>query len=99
MYNLEQPSGLPLDFGIDVEPAGALVTPVHLFLEGHVDWSGDYHEYFEINNVPQEAEILGGKASLVVLMSKLNFNGHAGTDGRKLPHSPERLLEHHDLIP
>ena len=26
-----------------------LVTPVRLFLEGHVDWSGDYHEYFEIN--------------------------------------------------
>ena len=83
VYNLERPSGLPLDFGIDVEPAGALVTPVHLFLEGHVDWSGDYHEYFEINNVPKEAEILGGKASLVVLMSQLNFNGHAGTEGRE----------------
>jgi hypothetical protein len=78
VYNLETPPGLPLDFGIDVEPAGALVTPVHLFLEGHVDWSGDYHEYFEINNVPKEAEILGGKAPLIVLMSQLNFNGRAG---------------------
>ena len=79
VYNLDTPPGLPLDFGIDVEPAGALVTPVHLFLEGHVDWSGDYHEYFEINKVPDEGEIAGGiKRPLVVLMSKLNFNGNAG---------------------
>lgn len=79
VYNLETPPGLPLDFGIDVEPAGALVTPVHLFLEGHVDWSGDYHEYFEINKIPDEGEIAGGiKRPLVVLKSKLNFNGRAG---------------------
>jgi hypothetical protein len=84
VYNLEPSPGLPLDFGIDVEPAGELVTPVHLLLEGHVDWSGDYHEYFEINNVPDEAEIkvlgelLPIKAPLTVLMSQLNFNGRAG---------------------
>jgi hypothetical protein len=79
VYNLQAPPGLPLDFGINVEPAGALVTPVHLFLEGHVDWSGDYHEYFEINNVPDEGEILGGvRAPLTVLKSQLNFNGRAG---------------------
>ena len=36
--------------------------PIRLFLEGHVDWSGDYHEYFEINNVPEEAEV---KRSLI----------------------------------
>ncbi len=84
VYNLEPSPGLPLDFGINVEPAGELVAPVHLFLEGHVDWSGDYHEYFEINNVPDEAEVkvlgelLPIKASLTVLMSQLNFNGRAG---------------------
>jgi hypothetical protein len=88
VYNLDPSPGLPLDFGIDVEPTPApaegLVTPVHLLLEGHVDWSGDYHEYFEINNVPDEAEVkvLGGllpiKAPLTVLMSQLNFNGRAG---------------------
>jgi len=87
VYNLEAPPGLPLDFGINVEPLGALTAPVHLFLEGHVDWSGDYHEYFEINNVPEEAEVkllvVPVKAKLKVLMSKLNFDGHAGTEGRE----------------
>ena len=42
VYNLEQPAGLPLFFGIDtgVEP----LVDVHIFLEGHVAWSSDYHE-------------------------------------------------------
>jgi hypothetical protein len=82
VYNLEPPTGLPLDFGIDVEAAGALTAPVQLYLEGHVDWSGDYHEYFEINNVPEEAEVkllvLPIKAKLKVLMSKLIFDGTSG---------------------
>jgi hypothetical protein len=79
VYNLEPSPGVPLDFGIAVEPLAPLVAPVHLLLEGHVDWSGDYHEYFEINNVPTEGEIAGGiKAPLRVLMSQLNFNGRAG---------------------
>jgi hypothetical protein len=82
VFNLEPPTGLPLDFGINIEPTGALTAPVQLFLEGHVDWSGDYHEYFEINNVPEEAEVkllvLPVKAKLKTLMSKLNFNGNAG---------------------
>ncbi len=81
VYNLQPPAGLPLDFGIAVEPAGELVSPIRLFLEGHVDWSGDYHEYFEINNVPNEATVnalLPIKAPLKVLKSKLNFNGRAG---------------------
>jgi hypothetical protein len=83
VFNLEPPAGLPLDFGINVEPAGALTAPVQLFLEGHVNWSGDYHEFFEIDNVPEEAEVellpgLPVKAKLKTLMSKLNFNGNAG---------------------
>jgi hypothetical protein len=88
VYNLEPPAGLPLDFGIAVEPAGELVSPIRLFLIGHVDWSGDYHEYFEINNVPNEATvnaILPVKAGVKVLMSKLNFNGHAGGNFLTLP--------------
>jgi hypothetical protein len=85
VFNLETPPGLPLDFGINVEATGGLTAPVQLYLEGHVDWSGDYHEYFEINNVPEEANVeliahsgIGVKAKLKVLMSKLNFNGRAG---------------------
>jgi hypothetical protein len=81
VYNLDgRPAKLPLDFGIAVEPAGELVSPIRLLLEGHVDWSGDYHEFFEINNVPNEATvnpILPVKAPTKVLMSKLNFNGRA----------------------
>jgi len=79
VYNLNAPPGLPLDFGIAVEPAGELVSPIRLFLEGHVDWSGDYHEFFVINNVPNEAMVnalLPVKAALKVLKSKLNFKGN-----------------------
>lgn len=79
VYNLPPEPGLPLLFGIEVAPAGPLVSPVRLYLEGHVAWSSDYHEYFEINNIPDETEIAGGmKATLQVLKSKLNFNGNAG---------------------
>jgi hypothetical protein len=76
VYNLEQPEGIPLIFGIDtgVEP----LVNVHIFLEGHVAWNSDYHEYFEINNVPKEGEVGGVKVPLTVLKSKLNFNGIAG---------------------
>jgi hypothetical protein len=81
VYNLEQPEGLPLVFGINtgVEP----LVDVHIYLEGHLDWSGAhpggaYHEYFEINNVPREGKLGGVTVPLTVLKSKLNFNGHAG---------------------
>ncbi|HEY2630896.1 MAG TPA: hypothetical protein VGI26_00790 [Solirubrobacteraceae bacterium] len=76
VFNLEPKPNLPLLFGIDVavEP----LVNVHIFLEGHVSWSTDYHEYFEINNIPQEGELLGAKVPLKVLKSKLFFNGNAG---------------------
>lgn len=80
VYDLEQPAGLPLLFGIDtgIEP----LVHVHIYLEGHVDWNGDYHEYFEINNIPREAELASKPVNLTVLLkvlkSKLNFNGRAG---------------------
>jgi hypothetical protein len=76
VYNLEQPPGLALDFGIHVavEP----LVSVHIYLQGHVAWSSDYHEYFEIDNIPREGEVLGQKVPLAVLKSKLIFNGRAG---------------------
>lgn len=88
VYNLEPSAGLPLDFGIAVEPAGELISPIRLYLEGHVAWWSDYHEYFEIDNVPDEATVnavLPVKAPLKVLMSKLNFNGRAGGNFLTLP--------------
>ena len=76
VYNLEQSPGLPLDFGIHVaiEP----LVNTHIYLEGHVSSSTDYHEYFEINNLPREGEALGLKVPLAILSSKLIFNGRAG---------------------
>src|ERR1700683_2386151 len=86
VYELERPARLPLDFGLHVNPLKALIHPVHLLLEGHVDWEGDYHEYFEINNIPKEAElILGGKVPLSVIKSKLLFEGQKGGNFLTLP--------------
>ena len=66
VYNLPLEPGRPLLFGITVEPLAPLVAPVKLMLVGHLSDayepelaargapSGDYHEYFEIDNVPTE---------------------------------------------
>jgi hypothetical protein len=69
VYNLTPPpeKHIPLLFGIHVEVP--LVANEHIFLVGHVDWSGDFHEYFEIDNISK---------ALPVLKSKLLFNGNAG---------------------
>jgi hypothetical protein len=88
VYNLQKRPGLPLLFGINtgLEP----LVDVHIFLEGHVSDahenvlaargvpSGDYHEYFEIDNVPKEGEMLGVKVPIAVVKSKLLFEGRAG---------------------
>ncbi len=67
VYNLEQPPGLPLYFGIHASVP--LVADEHIFLEGHVSWNSDFHEYFEINNISK---------SIPLLKSKLIFDGRAG---------------------
>ena len=100
VYNLPEQEGLPLLFGIDVEGVPPLVNDVKLFLEGHVSYAheagpaargvptGDFHEWFAINNIPPEVavELLGAeivKAPLKTLKSKLFFNGHAGAGGKE----------------
>ncbi|HEX3911396.1 MAG TPA: hypothetical protein VHW67_11940 [Solirubrobacteraceae bacterium] len=100
VYNLPQEPGLPLVFGIDVEGIPPLVKDVHLLLEGHVSYahedslaargvpSGDFHEWFEINNIPTEVavELLGLEvinAPLKTVESKLFFDGHAGKEGKE----------------
>jgi hypothetical protein len=100
VYNLPQEPGLPLVFGIDVEGVQPLTEDVHLLLEGHVSFageaslaasgipSGDFHEWFEINNIPTEVgiKVLGlevDKAKLKTVESKLFFNGHAGNEGKE----------------
>ncbi len=67
VYNLQPEAGLPLEFGIHVN-----VQPIaneHILLKGHVEWNGDYHEWFEIDNISK---------AIPVLKSKLLFKGHAG---------------------
>src|SRR5947209_17485857 len=61
---------MPLLFGILIEKTE------RSFLEGHVAWFGDYHEYFEIDNIPEKTPLL---------RSKLNFNGQAGGNFITLP--------------
>jgi hypothetical protein len=82
-------TGLPLRFGIDVAPAGKLVTPVHLILKGHVAWAGDYHEWFEIDNIPTTSTVLSGiipvEAALKIETSQLNFEGTKGGNFLTLP--------------
>jgi len=76
VYNLQPPPGMPLYFGIHV----SLLTAVdlHLYLEGHVSWGNDYHEYFELNNIPKETSLAGMPLQSPLLKSTLIFNGHAG---------------------
>lgn len=82
VYNLEPAPGLPLEFGIHIEiEIAKVLVDEHVYLEGHVSWakerrleergipSGDYHEWFEINNISEK---------IPVVKSKLNFKGQAG---------------------
>jgi hypothetical protein len=88
VYNLEPEAGeafglklkpMPLLFGIaiQVKPETGPLPPLERsFLQGFVDWPGDYHEYFEIDNLSEKTPIL---------RSKLNFNGQAGGNFITLP--------------
>jgi hypothetical protein len=85
---------LPLLFGVEVKGVPPLVENTKLLLEGHVSYakepvleargiaSGDFHEWFEIDNIPPEVGVKVGpleiKAPLQTLKSKLFFDGHAG---------------------
>jgi hypothetical protein len=68
VYNLEQPTGLSSYFGVALEVGAGLF--VHTFIEGHVEWASDYHDFFEIKNI-----------SPGLLESRLTFNGNIGTGG------------------
>jgi hypothetical protein len=84
VYNLQPEAGLPLEFGIHVQVP--LVANEHIFLKGHVSYepepvleargvpSGDYHEWFEIDEISK---------SIPIVKSKLLFKGTAG-DGNFL---------------
>jgi hypothetical protein len=77
VYNVEPKPGEAARFGLEL--AGNEV-----FLEGDVDWSGDYHEGFTIHVPAALPEALGGLFSLLggekglILKNRLVFNGRAG---------------------
>ncbi|MGH2903424.1 MAG: hypothetical protein ACRDK7_07575 [Solirubrobacteraceae bacterium] len=96
VYNLPQETDHPLLFGIDVEGVPPLVGDTLLLLEGHVSYAqeavetselrtADFHEWFEINNIPTTIKVKAGllepEVGLRTLESKLFFNGHAGKLG------------------
>jgi hypothetical protein len=70
VYNLEQPKGLASDFGValNLAPLGKPVY-VHTFIEGHVEWAGNYHDYYEIKVSP----------ALPLIASRLILKGDIGT--------------------
>ncbi len=73
VYNLVQPEGLSSDFGVAISlaPLGKAVF-VHTFIEGHVEWASDYHDYFEINVSP----------ALPLVSSRLVFKGNIDETGK-----------------
>ncbi len=77
VYNVEPKPGEAARFGLEL--AGKEV-----FLEGDVDWSGDYHEGFTIHLPEVLPEALGGLLGLLsgesglILKNRLVFNGRAG---------------------
>jgi hypothetical protein len=68
VYNVEPPVGQAARFGLKL--AG---KPV--YIEGDVDWSGDFHEGFSIA-VPEALPLQIGTG--LILQNRLTFNGRAG---------------------
>ena len=77
VYNVEPKPGESARFGLEL--AGNEV-----FLEGDIDWSGDYHEGFTIHVPAALPEALGGLLGLLggekglILQNRLVFNGRSG---------------------
>jgi hypothetical protein len=73
VYNLVQPNGLSSLFGValDLTPLGHPGTFAHTLIEGHIEWAGDYHDYYEIKVSP----------TLPLIASRLELKGDIGTTG------------------
>lgn len=86
VYNLEPAAGVPLELGVEVFEPGLginqqtyLVGGVSWFKEAGIEPSGDYHEYFKINEIPSENPLV---------RSRLVFEGNSkGTGYLTLPSS------------
>jgi hypothetical protein len=76
VYNLEPANGEPALFGFHVTTPVLPLISEYVFLETALEWAGDYHESFFINNI-EAFPALGA--------NKLIFNGQAGGNFLTLP--------------
>lgn len=74
VYNIEQPNGLASLFGValDLTPVGHPGAFAHTLIEGHIEWAGDYHDYYEINVSP----------AIPLIASRLELLGEIGSTGK-----------------
>jgi hypothetical protein len=76
VYNVVQPDGVSSLFGVAL-PLASLGHPgvfAHTLIEGHVEWAGDYHDYYEINVSPTLPVI----SSILILDGNIGEEGHGG---------------------
>jgi hypothetical protein len=74
VYNVVPRPGQPARFGLEL-------LGNEVFLEGDIDWSGDYHEGFTIqvpHALPLNLGPLNGLIEGLILKDRLVFNGRAG---------------------
>jgi hypothetical protein len=76
VYNIVQPNGLASLFGVALELPEALTghagLVAHTLIEGHIEWAGDYHDYYEIEVSP----------AIPLIASRLSLVGNIGTTGK-----------------
>jgi hypothetical protein len=73
VYNMVRRAGQPARFGVELNSVTLRLVGLqgHIFLEGGISWysepqtsensgvpTGDFHEYFKIQNIPQQPEIV-----------------------------------------
>ena len=76
VYNLVPRDGEPALFGFHVTTPLVPLISEYVFLETSIDWAGDYHESFYINNIA---------AFPPLTANRLTFNGQAGGSFLTLP--------------
>lgn len=76
VYNVVPPEGTASLFAVALELPAALTGHVglvaHTLIEGHIEWAGDYHDYYEINVSP----------TIPLIASRLSLFGNRGTTGQ-----------------
>jgi hypothetical protein len=87
VYNMERKLGEPARFAVELKSTTLALAGLqgHLYLEGGISWhsepatsessgvaTGDYHEFFKIQNIPEQPEVIESR-----LIFEGVVNGHA----------------------